>query len=144
MSAQSTECEECTVDDPLDVDTDPFTDTAEEDAVDTCDEDTCDEDEDQSDTDSEYSFDAPPFSPINETCEEGDIANVESLEISEDVLCEQTEQLHHDEQVEQLFQQSQSTWTGFKLAGDNLDKISTLHLVDWTERQNRYIISCVG
>jgi len=64
----------------------PFTDTAEEDAVDICDEDTCDEDEDQSDTDSEYSFDAPPFSPINETCEEGDTANVESLEISEDVL----------------------------------------------------------
>ena len=39
MSCQSTEHEECTVDDPLDVDTDPFTDTAEDDAVDTCIED---------------------------------------------------------------------------------------------------------
>ena len=38
------------------------------------------------------------------------------------MLCEQTEQLHHNEQVEQFFQQSQSTWTGFKLVGDNLDK----------------------
>ena len=76
-----------------------------------------------SSADSEYSYAAPPFSPINEV---EDIPNNEIEDICINVAKDiDSETLNTNEGTicdNERSNQTQSTWTGFKVVGDNLDK----------------------